>query len=181
MFVNTLSFMCSDPTAVMTVRLLTDTTNAVPSTSTRESREPLLAARSHPLRKSSQRALVELDAAALDARERVLGELQAARRLARLRERVRERRPATAVAAGLPAASRAPAASAGALGGGRGRDRGGEAAGRDERGLEIGAHSTSVMLERVMPATPSTVTVVPEALDWTLCTVPVAETPDGLL
>src|SRR3984885_16301191 len=48
MLVNTLSFMCSDPTAVMTVRLLTDTTNAVPSTSTRESREPLLAARCTP-------------------------------------------------------------------------------------------------------------------------------------
>src|ERR1700691_1528460 len=48
MLVNTLSFICSDPTAVMTVRLLTDTTNAVPSTSTRASREPLPAARPTP-------------------------------------------------------------------------------------------------------------------------------------
>ncbi len=49
MLVNTLSFMCSDPTAVMTVRLLTDTTKAVPSTSTRESREPLLGGAFDPL------------------------------------------------------------------------------------------------------------------------------------
>ena len=110
MLVNTLSFMCSDPTAVMTVRLLTDTTNAVPSTRTRESREPLLAARSTPCESLPERALIELDASALDACERVLGELQVAG-LARLLERVGERR------ARLDAARAARGLARGAIGG----------------------------------------------------------------
>jgi len=40
--------MCSDPTAEMTVLFATDTTNAVPSTKTTESREPLAAALATP-------------------------------------------------------------------------------------------------------------------------------------
>ncbi len=105
MLVNTLSFMCSDPTAVITVWLLTDTTKAVPSTSTRESREPLPAARC-TLGKAPERLRVEVDAAALDARERVLGEVQLLA-AGRVRERVGERagRCGAGVAPGAPAPS----------------------------------------------------------------------------
>src|SRR5213079_3148616 len=45
MLVNTCSRMCCASTAVMTVRLRTETTNAVPSTRTTDSRAPLAAAR----------------------------------------------------------------------------------------------------------------------------------------
>ncbi len=60
----------------MTVRLGTDTTKAVPSTSTSESREPLPAARPTPSCSRPRVRGVERDPAALHALEGVLGEVQ---------------------------------------------------------------------------------------------------------
>ena len=63
-------------------------------------------------------------------------------------------------------------------GGAAARGRGGDGSrrprGGDQRGVRDGGQWTSVTLEIFTPATPSTVTVVPVAVDWTLSTLPVA-------
>ncbi len=169
MLVNTLSFMCSDPTAVITVWLLTDTTNAVPSTSTRESREPFPAARSTPseslLRVEPSSSIPRRWTRSSACFENCSGWAPSL-----------DSWPACWSASandGSPGAGvREAGAPAGVLGA-----PAGAAAGWDQRWVGDRAHWTSVMLASLTPVTPSTVTVVPEESDWTLSTLPVPAPP----
>ena len=178
MLVNTLSFMCSEPTAVITVRLLTDTTKAVSSTRTRESREPLLAARSTPSESRpsvlASSSMPRRSTRSSAWRENCSGSSRRPARASSGRTGRRRRRPC------LGALARG-AVCAGWLGR-TGRDGGaGEATRRYERGVRLDrAHSTSVTLVSLTPDSPSTVTVVPAAVDCTLSTLPRTVSPRGL-
>ena len=74
MLVKTRSFMEPGSTAVMTVRFATETTKAVPSSSTRASVEPFAAAASTPALSRAWAAGVDGDAAPLQPLQRVAGE-----------------------------------------------------------------------------------------------------------
>ena len=82
MLVKTCCFMWSRSTAVMTVRFGTETTKAVASTKTTDAARALAGGAVHAVVEAGDRGRAHVDAAALDALQRVRRELDRLRRVA---------------------------------------------------------------------------------------------------